>query len=429
MKKTRYQFVLCILVMILNAGCSTLDEMNLPKPECAKTSFSVKNLKLICSLNPEHPISWVANIQNSGNRKAVPYITTFLSKTETMNDSSLLLGTMQNASAVEGKSENFDVKFSCDSNCNNRSISLNDYKYLIVQIENTSSDITCKESRFVFTAEIPDKFQKSCEAKCSNPDLSIVSSKLVCRDDVNDIAWEYEIINQGEQTANGHVNIWLSKNEMIDRSYDILIENQALLAMEKHEKIQVSGGGKLGLDLALEKYKFVLFEVILDHQIEECNTQDNSQSVTIQDGYFEKSCPAASGVDCSSLSFTQLKNQMEWLNKMPIVISTSQGVLLNSGSVLFVETNEQRLGILEIVSVHENLNYQTDVKAIIYNSDGSIYKQKDSVTVKSMKFFDLDELRETNEMQKADFLWKKISTLETSLIPRNKSRYKVCVAK
>lgn len=428
-KHTNLTLYLCIFLLgIIQSSCSKLDETIQPKEECKTTSFSIENLKLNCPINRSQSISWTADLMNNGTLKAKPTITTYVSKSKTIDDSSVLLGVM-NASSIEAYSKNFDIQFTCNQDCTQTNFSITDFNYIILSVQNQSEANCKKENDFTIIKEIPSNFTKKCEeAICENSDLGIVESQVLCKNANQDLAWKYKAINTGNVSASGKVRIWLSKDKKVDTIFDILVSTQELPMMKKNEIVTISNGSKLA-NYKVSNYQFILIETIGNYETPECNTTDNIQTVSIPKNYSATSCPAAIDTDCYNLNFSQLQYLKSSFSETPIVISNNQGIALNTSSVILFETNEGRLGFLEILSIKKNHNFQTKLKATVFNSDGTVFSKKDEVTIHAMKFFDLDNLTETNEINKADFLWKKLGAIETNLIPYKGSKYKICIAK
>ncbi|WP_026755629.1 hypothetical protein [Sediminibacter sp. Hel_I_10] len=94
------------------------------------------------------------------------------------------------------------------------------------------------------------------------------------------------------------------------------------------------------------------------------------------------------------------------------------GVLWDDGKVLLYKTSDGRLGKLRVLNLGLS-NAQLTIEAVTYNTDGNIHRSTDSLEIQGNDEFDLDEMVLGWSVSPNDFLWERVTELQTRISPLN----------
>jgi microsomal dipeptidase-like Zn-dependent dipeptidase len=97
--------------------------------------------------------------------------------------------------------------------------------------------------------------------------------------------------------------------------------------------------------------------------------------------------------------------------------SNNESNRLRTGTIIFYQTNEGRLGKMEILEYAYNIR----LRCTTYNENGTIYRQNNNLTIRGTWSCDLDNGLEASAGQ--DFFWEQNTATERYLTPRNNATY------
>ncbi|QMU29093.1 membrane dipeptidase [Adhaeribacter radiodurans] len=120
-----------------------------------------------------------------------------------------------------------------------------------------------------------------------------------------------------------------------------------------------------------------------------------------------------------STNYAIISNLVTQMTTSSIDGSNNNNNKLTAGTLIVYQTNEGRLGKLQILTY----GYNIQLRAVTYQPSGKIYKQTPSLTIRGTWLCDLDQLVESSSG--GDFWWEQLNKTIRYLVPWNKARFYV----
>ncbi len=96
------------------------------------------------------------------------------------------------------------------------------------------------------------------------------------------------------------------------------------------------------------------------------------------------------------------------------VTHATDPVEINTGSILFYKTDEDRYGKMLIRKIEPIANYRVTIDYVTYNNDGTVFSSGDGLVIRGTFGADLDDGTESGAGEDRDFNWSRNNTTNTT---------------
>ncbi len=190
--KTKYRNIrnalLMLIILGLNSSCINDDYSGEPSI-CKNPDFEFVTGKIVCPTSENYQIGWMAEVKNKGNSAGKITVQAWLSNDKKLGNDIAAGGLVFGiANSNEVLTRTFGATLS---------VNVNDYQYLLLQIDHNEEVDECDEKNNLFSIEIPENYPYSL---CQPKDFDAITCE-----DINsntDNLSEDQIIGTN---ANGHV--------------------------------------------------------------------------------------------------------------------------------------------------------------------------------------------------------------------------------
>lgn len=125
----------------------------------------------------------------------------------------------------------------------------------------------------------------------------------------------------------------------------------------------------------------------------------------------------------ADISLADIKAKESLLSGNTISSTNAGGIIWKPGDVYIFKTRSGRFGKFRVVSINAASNYDLTIAAVIYNQDGSIAEQRDSIVIRGTWGCNLEILAEDPDPLDLDFHWGRANSTDTYLSPENGARF------
>jgi hypothetical protein len=129
-------------------------------------------------------------------------------------------------------------------------------------------------------------------------------------------------------------------------------------------------------------------------------------------------------VSYAQLNLADIKAKEATFSNAGLIISDANGIYFKSGDVLLFKTSQGYYGKMEIISINQVENYLMTIKAVTYNTDGTVCQECSSSAIRGTWLFDLDAMAEVDAISNVEDFWnQRINATDTQLTPKNNATF------
>lgn len=125
----------------------------------------------------------------------------------------------------------------------------------------------------------------------------------------------------------------------------------------------------------------------------------------------------------AEISLADIKAKESLLSGDMIPASNAGGVIWKPGDVFIFKAHGGRFGKFRVVSINTAANYELTIAAVIYNNNGSVAEQTESLVIRGTWNCNLEALVEETDPLKMDFQWGRANATDTYLSPENGAKF------
>lgn len=264
-------------------------------------------------------------------------------------------------------------------------------------------------------------FATSCDCdceldkECDKPDFIITEGEITCPPNGNyQIGWKATVANKGVKGGNASVQAWLSKDKILgdDKAAGGLVFGT------------VAAGNTLTKTFGatvtdVQDYKYLILQVDHNALVEECDESNNIFVIKVPENYPESMCGPKTFKDITCEDIDDSK-----LSEEPILGSNFSGNILKIDDIIVYTTNKGRCGKLQILNIDDSENKKLTIRAVTYNSDGSVYSKTNALDIRGTWLCDLDEMLEEGGLKtEKDFWWNRLTKTDSKFTPKNGAKF------
>ena len=123
----------------------------------------------------------------------------------------------------------------------------------------------------------------------------------------------------------------------------------------------------------------------------------------------------------AEIAMSHIKENETYMQTASIQSSDNSGLIWQVNDVYIFKTRNGFYGKFQVIAIQIPSNYQLDIRATVYNLDGSIKIERNIVSVRGTWGLDLETMTETAD--NADFIWSRPSAKVTNLYPEKSAKF------
>lgn len=133
-------------------------------------------------------------------------------------------------------------------------------------------------------------------------------------------------------------------------------------------------------------------------------------------------CIELTNTTFTRIDYNNILQSQKCFSKSPINGSNNNTNRLRAGTILFYQTNEGRLGKMEILEYGYNIH----LRCVTYNQNGTVHRQNNNLTIRGTWSGDLDNAVEASDGK--DLWWQQVTSVERYLTSQNNAKFWIAKA-